>query len=114
MMIQQSILNYLKANCQGRENAKTKAEIMKAIDFKDERFFREAVHQLRLQEIPILSCSRSPYGYFIAANENEALEALRELNGRALDLHLVCKSIRKGLKQQFPDSQLPLDLPDSA
>jgi threonine synthase len=109
-MIQQQILDYLKANCRGRANARNKTLIMTDLDIHDERLFREMVHRLRLSEVPILSRSKHPPGYYIAADEAEALEALQELNGRALDLHLVCKCIRKGLKQQFPDSQGKLDL----
>lgn len=109
-MLQDIILDYLKTNCRGRANARNKVRIMADLDISDERIFREMIHQLRLAEVPILSRSKNPSGYYIAADETEAIEALQELNGRALDLHLVVKQIKRGLRKQFPDMQLPLDL----
>lgn len=114
-MLQEKILKYLKAYCEGRANARNKARIMADLGISDERVFREMIHQLRLAEVPVLSRSKPPYGYYLAASEHEAIEALRELNSRALDLHLVVKQIKRGLRKQFPDlKQLPLDLERSA
>jgi hypothetical protein len=109
-LFQQQILDYLKANCRGRANAHNKARIMQALNLNDERVFREMIHQLRIIEVPVLSRSKPPFGYYLADTEDEAIEALSELNGRALDLHLTVKHIRNGLKREFPDSQGKLDL----
>jgi hypothetical protein len=97
------ILEYLKSYCNGRENARTKTEIMKDLSIDDERYFREAIHALRRMEIPVMSISKKPGGYFMPTCETEAKEAMEELRHRKIDLHVTSKYLHRALKKQFPD-----------
>jgi hypothetical protein len=98
----------------GRQNALSKRELMILSGIEKERLFRMIIFNLRMSDIPILSAVQPPYGFYFAAEESETREALQQMHNRTMKLHTVDRHIRCGLRQQFPDSQLPLDLPDTA
>lgn len=109
-MIRDLIMEYLASQCTGREHACTKREIMDYVEMTDERLFRKVIRELRSDGFPILSRSRPPAGYYLPAVESEAIEALRELNNRAMSLLRIHKRLREGLAKEFPSFNLQIPL----
>ena len=67
-----------------------------------QRQVREAVRELRREGVLILSSVRQPYGYYIAADENE-WRAFRDghLRSRALDLLTTARAMSQAANRQW-------------
>jgi hypothetical protein len=109
--LKQKVLSYLKLNCIGRDHAITGEHLTELLGIKDRRILRKAIHELRLEQNPILSTCESPKaGYFIPADESEIGEAMRHFKNRVISQNKACAGIRQGLEKRFPGSQIKLDL----
>lgn len=109
--LKQQVLTFLESYCVGRENATTGETLTGILRIKDRRILRRIIHELRLEQNPILSTCESPNaGYFIPADESEVSEAMQHFKNRVISQNQACAGIRKGLEKRFPGSQIKLDI----
>ena len=77
------LLEYLRANHVGEENAITDRELGRSIGLQGTRL-RETVNMLRVTSHPICSSTR---GYYYAGTKDEINETMNHLEGRAYALY---------------------------
>ncbi len=63
-MKEEQLLTYLKANCAGRQNIRTRAQLQRALNISKDQL-TNLVHRMRCKGVPIAG---SPEGYFYAQN----------------------------------------------
>lgn len=107
--LKQQVLKYMELYCIGRENAITGEQLTGILGVKDRRILRSVIHELRLEQNPILSTCENPAGYFVPKDESEIGEAMRHFKSRMINQNKACKGIRLGLEKRF-GKQIELDL----
>ena len=95
------VLRILKQHV-GAHQAIKASEIAKRLDRKDDRIIRETIRQLRREGHLILSSITPPYGYFIAATEDEWFEFRdRNLRPRALDILETARAMGEAAERRY-------------
>lgn len=113
-MNQQTLLNYLKTNCQGRENAKTGRELKRLFGCKDVREVQQAIERLREKHHPILSFNKGKHkGYCWAITAEEAIECLQHLENRAKNSFRTWWNVKRAVEEKFKN-QLEFEFKKSA
>lgn len=113
-MNQQTLLDYLKTNCRGREQAKTGEELKKLFGCKDVREVQQAIESLRGKLYPILSFNKGKYkGYCWVVTAEEAAECLQHLENRAKNSFRTWWNVKRAVEETFKN-QLELEFKKSA
>jgi biotin operon repressor len=114
-MNQQTLLDFLKLNCLGRERAVTGKQLQTLFQCKDIREIQKAIQRLRQEGFPILSADQGRPGYFYPATQEEAEECLRQLENRAKHTFRTWWNVKKAVEETFKnESQLELEFKKSA
>jgi predicted house-cleaning NTP pyrophosphatase (Maf/HAM1 superfamily) len=114
-MNQQTLLEYLKLNCQGRSNAATGKQLQTLFQCKDIREIQKAIERLRQDGFPILSADQGMPGYFWPKDAYEAKECLRQLENRAKHTFRTWWNVKKAVEETFKNkTQLELEFKKSA
>lgn len=112
-MLSDSVLFYIRENCQGRDKAITARKLTRIMQDEgyhtSERDVREVISTLRKSGKPIASAVIAPAGYFMPATESECLEVLHQLSSRLREISLASRGIERGLKKMF-GSQMSLNI----
>ena len=74
-MKEEQLLEYLKANCAGRRNSRTRAQLQRTLNVSKDQL-TNAVHRMRCKGIPIAG---GPGGYYYAQNAGEIHATIRWL-----------------------------------
>ncbi len=74
-MKDEQLLSYLKANCAGKKNIQTRAQLQRKLNISKDQL-TNAVHRMRCKGIPIAGGSR---GYYYAQNAGEIHATIRWL-----------------------------------
>jgi len=74
-MKEEQLLTYLKANCAGRQNTQTRAQLQRALNISKDQL-TNLVHRMRCKGMPIAG---GPEGYFYAQNAGELHATIRWL-----------------------------------
>ena len=106
-----SLLFYLRANCNGRDHAQSGAEVAAALNVTETKRLRETVNYLRKKNIPVGSCSK---GYFWPATAEESWDVYYYLVEGFAEQRLAAEGVRKGNQRRFGPRQLTLDLNEGA
>ena len=69
------LLTYLKANCAGRKNIQTRAQLQRTLNLSKDQLTNQ-VHRMRCRGVPIAG---GPGGYFYAQNAGELHATIRWL-----------------------------------
>ncbi len=72
---EEQLLQHLKANCAGRENIQTRAQLQKKLNVSKDQL-TNAVHRMRCEGVPIAG---GPGGYYYALNAGELHATIRWL-----------------------------------
>ena len=109
-MNQQTLLNYLKLNCRGRENAVTGEELRKLFGYSNVRRIQMIIERLRRDGSPILSADQgNRKGYFWPSEPSEAIETYRQMARRAANTFRTLKNIKAGIEHEFGIEQLQIE-----
>ncbi len=74
-MKEEQLLTYLKSNCAGRRQAKTRAQLQRTLNLSKDQL-TNLVHRMRCRGVPIAG---GPGGYFYAQNAAELHATIRWL-----------------------------------
>ena len=74
-MKEEQLLAYLKANCAGRKNIRTRAQLQRALNLSKDQL-TNMVHRMRCKGLPIAG---GPLGYYYAQNAGELHATIRWL-----------------------------------
>lgn len=109
-MNQQTLLDFIKTHCRGRENAKTGEELRKLFGCKDIREIQKAIERLRRDGSPILSVDQGDRkGYFWPSEPSEAIETYRQMSRRAANTYRTLRNIKAGIEREFGIEQLEIE-----
>lgn len=109
-MNQQALLEFLKLNCLGRDNAVTGKELQLLFGCSDIREVQKAIERLRRDGSPILSADQgNRKGYFWPSEPSEAIETYRQMSRRAANIYRTLKNIKAGIEQEFGIEQLEIE-----
>lgn len=109
-MNQQTLLNYLKLNCRGRENAVTGEELRKLFGYSNVRRIQMIIERLRRNGSPILSVDQGDRkGYFWPSEPSEAIETYRQMSRRAANTYRTLRNIKAGIEREFGIEQLEIE-----
>ena len=112
-MNQQTLLDYLKTNCRGRENAKTGEELRKLFGCH-KRWLQQTIEQLRKELVPILSADQGPNkGYFWPETPEEAEACYRQMRNRAAHTFQTLGYIRLAVEKEF-GKQMEMEFKETA
>jgi hypothetical protein len=84
-MDKQHLLNHLKANCRGRDQA-WPVRMLAGFLHADDREIREALRQLNLEGQPVVTLTSKPYGAYYATEQGQIDAYWLSLNSRVLTL----------------------------
>ncbi|TCL74201.1 HTH domain-containing protein [Hydrogenispora ethanolica] len=111
--LKKKVLNILKANCNGRQNAYTATRLAEHVGIS-ERVVRKVIHELRQERVPVISSPGWPYsGFFLPTSEIEARQSMTHFYTRFQQMHEAIDGIEAGLKDWFSDQE-KLELKESA
>lgn len=109
-MNQQTLLDFLKLNCLGRDNAVTGEQLRKLFGCKDIREIQKAIERLRRDGSPILSADQGDKkGYFWPSEPSEAIETYRQMSRRAANTFRTLNNIKAGIEREFGIEQLEIE-----
>lgn len=74
-MTDEQLLHHLKANCSGKKNMQTRAQLQRRLNVSKDQL-TNAVHRMRCKGIPIAG---GPGGYYYALNAGEVHATIRWL-----------------------------------
>jgi biotin operon repressor len=108
-MNQQALLEFLKLNCLGRDNAVTGKELQLLFGCSDIREIQKAIERLRRNGSPILSVDQGDRkGYFWPSDPSEAIETYRQMSRRAANTYRTLRNIKDGIEREFGIEQLQI------
>jgi gamma-glutamylcyclotransferase (GGCT)/AIG2-like uncharacterized protein YtfP len=101
-MNKQTLLEHLKTNCRGRNNAVTGEELRKLFGCKNIREIQKAVEQLREEFYPVLSFDQGKMkGYCWAVTREESEECLHQLESRASHTFRTWWHLKQAVDNEF-------------
>ena len=99
-MKEEVLLTYLKANCAGRKNIRTRAQIQRSLGLSKDQL-TNLVHKLRCKGAPIAG---GPGGYYYAQNAAELDATVRWLEKIIQTLLDSIRGLRKAMESFGPIS----------
>ena len=97
------LIDYLKHNCVGYENRQKAYKLMKVINIKDHKTFRNIIETIRQSDENVFICSEagSNGGYWIPINKQEIKITIEHLEKRASEMLKTARILRKksGIKR---------------
>ena len=97
-MKEEQLLTYLKANCAGRKNARTRAQLQRTLGLSKEQL-TNLVHRMRCRGVPIAG---GPRGYFYAQNAGELHTTIRWLEKMVRTLLKSINGLAKSMESFGP------------
>ena len=94
MKKEELLLTYLKANCTGRGNIQTRAQIQRALGLSKDQL-TDLVHRMRCKKVPIAG---GPSGYYYAQNAAELDATIRWLEKIVQTLLKSISGLRKAME----------------
>ncbi len=111
-MNQQTLLEFLKLNCNGRDNAVTGEQLRKLFGCNDVREIQKAIERLRQDGSPILSVDQGDRkGYFWPSEPSEAIKTYCQMSRRAANTFKTLGNIKAGIEHEFGIKQLEIEFP---
>ena len=106
-MKDEQLLAYLKANCAGRRNIRTRAQLQRSLNLSKDQL-TNMVHRMRCKGMPIAG---GPGGYFYAQNAGELHATIRWLEKMVQTLLKSISGLVKAMESYGPmDSEgVPAD-----
>ena len=91
------LINYLKNNCVGYENRQKAYKLMKVINIKDHKTFRNIIETIRQSDENVFICSEagSKGGYWIPTTNYEIDVTINHLEARAYEMLKTVDILRK-------------------
>ncbi len=100
-MKEEKLLNYLKANCTGRRNIQTRAQLQRRLGLSKDQL-TNMVHRMRCKGLPIAGGSG---GYFYAENAGELHATIRWLEKMVRTLLKSISGLSKAMESYGPMEQ---------
>ena len=97
-MKEEQLLNYLKANCAGRRNIQTRAQLQRRLGLNKDQL-TSLVHRMRCKGLPIAGGSG---GYFYAENAGELHATIRWLEKMVQTLLKSINGLVKAMESYGP------------
>ena len=97
-MKEEQLLNYLKANCAGRRNIQTRAQLQRRLGLSKDQL-TNMVHRMRCKGVPIAG---GPGGYFYAENAGELHATIRWLEKMVRTLLKSISGLSKAMESYGP------------
>ena len=97
-MKEEQLLNYLKANCAGRRNIQTRAQLQRRLGLNKDQL-TSLVHRMRCKGLPIAGGSG---GYFYAENAGELHATIRWLEKMVRTLLKSISGLSKAMESYGP------------
>ena len=98
MKKEELLLTYLKANCAGRKNIRTKAQIQRSLGLSKDQL-TNLVHKMRCKGVPIAG---GPRGYYYAQNAAELNATIRWLEKIVQTLLKSISGLMKAMESYGP------------
>ena len=98
-MNEEILLEYLKANCQGRKHTRKSIDIERALSISGNEL-RRKVNRLRKRGVPIGS---SQEGYFYAVTAGEVYATIRQLRTMSKGLEAAIHGLEQSLDAFGPE-----------
>ena len=98
MKKEELLLTYLMANCAGRKNIRTRAQLQRTLDLSKDQL-TDLVHKMRCKKIPIAG---GPRGYYYAQNAAELDATIRWLEKIVQTLLMSINGLRKAMESFGP------------
>lgn len=79
------LIEYLKNNCVGYDNRQKAYQLMKIVDIKDHKTFRNMIEEIRQSKETIFICSEAGNdgGYWLPTTKEEIVTTIDHLESRA-------------------------------
>ena len=100
-MKEEQLLAYLKANCTGRGNIQTRAQLQRKLGLSKDQL-TNMVHRMRCKGLPIAG---GPLGYFYAQNAGELHATIRWLEKMVQTLLKSINGLVKAMESYGPMEQ---------
>ena len=97
-MKEELLLTYLKANCVGRKNIRTRAQIQRSLGLSKDQL-TNLVHKMRCKGVPIAG---GPRGYYYAQNAAELNATIRWLEKIVQTLLKSISGLMKAMESYGP------------
>ena len=97
-MKEELLLTYLKANCVGRKNIRTRAQIQRSLGLSKDQL-TNLVHRMRCKGVPIAG---GPRGYYYAQNAAELNATIRWLEKIVQTLLKSISGLMKAMESYGP------------
>ena len=97
-MKEEQLLEYLKANCTGRRNSRTRAQLQRTLNVSKDQL-TNLVHRMRCKGVPIAG---GPGGYFYAQNAGELHTTIRWLEKMVRTLLKSINGLAKAMESFGP------------
>ena len=97
-MKEEQLLAYLKANCAGRRNIRSRAQLQRALNLSKDQL-TNLVHRMRCKGLPIAG---GPGGYFYAQNAGELHATIRWLEIMVRTLLKSISGLAKAMESYGP------------
>ena len=104
-MKEEQLLNYLKANCAGRRNIQTRAQLQRRLGLNKDQL-TSLVHRMRCKGLPIAG---GPLGYYYAQNAGELLSTIRWLEKMVQTLLQSINGLVKAMEDYGPIERAPIE-----
>lgn len=98
VMKEEQLLAYLKANCAGRKNIRTRAQLQRALGLSKDQL-TNLVHRMRRKGLPIAG---GPGGYYYAQNAGELHATIRWLEKMVRTLLKSIEGLVKAMESYGP------------
>ena len=98
MKKEELLLTYLKANCSGRKNIRTRSQIQRTLGLSKDQL-TDLVHKMRCKEVPIAG---GPRGYYYARNAAELDITVRWLEKVVQTLLESIRGLRQAMESFGP------------
>lgn len=91
------LIEYLKNNCVGYDNRQKAYQIMKVVNVKDHKTFRNMIEDIRQSKETIFICSEAGKtgGYWLPTTKEEVETTIDHLESRAYEMIKTAKILRE-------------------
>lgn len=91
------LIEYLKNNCVGYDNRQKAYQIMKVVNVKDHKTFRNMIEDIRQSKETIFICSEAGNdgGYWLPTTKEEVETTIDHLESRAYEMIKTAKILRE-------------------
>lgn len=95
--MEELLVNYLKNNCIGYDNRQKASQLMKIVDIKDHKTFRNLIEDIRQSGRKVFICSEagSNGGYWLPTTKEEVETTIDHLEARAWEMIKTAKILRE-------------------